>query len=385
MLVLLVRYTRVMGYFINARKRRDGTYSWGLVFRSEEAGERTTKRIKATDLRQYGLLPSMSIDEARKRVHQLNLETKHYRQAEKAKVASLTAANLTRDMAARLFPEHLVSEFEERLKDKFHFGGAKPEQKHKKALSRWRFVIKMLGKVDRLPKDWAKEPRVFYDYFKKQQVTAGYAVKCLSIMNMWGFFVSEKQGTPFLPVPAPRGYERNVIEDAADEAEGRAKESLPITPEMLESARAELSQAYYNWLYISVWFGLRPEEIGGQWKVGQRLTPKGGRVKVLEVYQTKLTGSSVKKERRWKFIPILYPEQETALAMLKAGDFKAPYTKLLRQLFGEQVYLYGGRKNFVNLMRGKGHTLIAISKWLGHQSIDQTIRAYEAKDKVEIE
>lgn len=382
-MVLLVRYARVMGYFINTRKRSDGTQSWGLVFRSEAEGERTTKRIKKTDLRQYGLLPSMSLDEARKRVHQLNLETKHYREAEKAKVASLTSANVTREMAARLFPEHLVREFEARLKDKYHFGGSAPEEKHKKALSRWRFVIKMLGKIDKPPKDWAKEPRVFYEYFKRERITAGYAVKCLSIMNMWGFFVSEKQGTPFLPVPSPRGYERNVIEDAADEKEGVATESLPLTPELLESAKAGLKEHHYNWLYISVWFGLRPEEIGGQWKVGNRLTAKGERVRVLEVYQTKLAG--IKKDRRWKFIPILYPEQEKALELLKSGQIKEPYTKLLRAALGRGYHLYGGRKNFTNLMRAKGHQITTISKWLGHQSVDQTIRAYEARDKVEID
>jgi hypothetical protein len=371
-----------MGYFINGRKRSDGTEAWGLVFRTEADGKRTTKRIRPNDLRQYGLLPSMPIGEARARVKQLNLETRHLASAEASKLRSLEQATLTRQMGKRLFPEQLVTEFErERLQPKFQFGGSSPEAKYKKALCRWRFCLKMLQAVDKVPSEWAREPRVFYAYFQKQRITAGYAVKCLVILNMWGMFISEKQGKPFLPVPAPRGYDRQSLEDKADEKEGVAHESLPLTPAILAKAKPKLSDEYFRWLYVSFWFGLRPSEVEGQWKLAYRTNQEGKQVRVLEVYQSKLAGLS--KEKRWKAIPLLFPEQEKALAMLEEGKLKRPYAKLIRESLGEGFGVYAGRKGFLDLMMSKGKQIVTVSRWLGHTDIGQTMRAYKNRERVE--
>lgn len=47
--------------------------------------------------------------------------------------------------------------------------------------------------------------------------------------------------------------------------------------------------------------------------------------------------------------------------------------------FGPGVDLYGGRKDFTDLMIAKGHTLENISIWMGHSSLDRTWRSYKAK------
>lgn len=374
-----------MGYFISGKKRKDGTQAWGLVFRSDADGKRVSKRIRQTDLRQYGLLPSMPIEEARSRCKQLNLETAHLAREESRKLRTLEQAQLTRQMGKRLFPEQLVDEFiSERLKPKFFFGGANPQAKYDKALSRWRFCLKMVEAVDKLPKDWAREPREFYKYFTDQQVTAGYAVKCLVILNMWGFFVSEKQGTPFLPVPAPRGYDRQVIEDEADNKEGAAKESLPLTPELLESAKESLKPSFYRWVFVTLWFGLRPQETENEYKVVTQPV-KGKKVKILEVYQSKLVGAAVAKAKRWKRIPVLYPEQEQALVYLQEGRIEKPYLKALKKALGQGYLLYAGRKGFTDLMLDRGQQLVNVSRWLGHSSIDQTLKAYKDKERVEFD
>lgn len=373
-----------MGYFINTKKLKNGAVYWSLCFRTEAGGERTTKRVKSSDLRQYGLLPTMSLEEARARCKQLNLETTHLARAEASKLRTLEQAQLTRQLERRLFPEQLVDEFlEERLKPKFMFGGTDPEAKYKKALSRWRFCLNMMAAVDLKPEHWAREPRVFYSYFQKQKVTAGYAVKCLVILNMWGYFVAEKQGKPFLPVPAPRGYDRQALEDKADEKEGVAHESLPLTPELLTKIKSKLSTEHWNWLFVSLWFGLRPSEVGAEYRRATRLTPDGRKVRVLEVYQSKLAG--LNKERRWKAIPILYLEQEKALELLEQGQIKKPYAAVLRKALGDGFGLYAGRKGFTDLMMGKGHQLVTVSRWLGHQDINQTLLAYKNRERVEID
>jgi hypothetical protein len=371
-----------MGYFIDGRKRSDGSYSWGLIFRTEKDGERTSKRIPKADFRQYGLLPSMSIEEARARVKQLNLETNHFAKAEAEKVRTLEQAQLTRQMGKRLFPEQLVRDFEEeRLKPKFHFGGSNPEGKYKKALCRWRFVLKMLAKVDKVPSEWAKEPRVFYKYFTEQKVTAGYAVKCLAILNMWGYFISEKQGKAFLPVSPPRGYDRQVIEDKADE-EG-TQDSLALTPDMLESKKSELKPCFYQWLYITLWLGLRPVEVENEYKLSTKVV-RGKSIKVISVYQSKLMG--VVKEKRWKHIPLLYPEQTKAVEFLEAKEWRKPYTPLLKEVFGERFFLYMGRKGFTEIMLEKGHRFETVADWLGHTDGGQLLKKhYRDSTRVEID
>jgi integrase len=372
-----------MGYFINTRKRRDGSLAWGLVYRAEADGKRHTKRIRTTDLRQYGFLPSMSADEARFRVKQLNLETKHLQAAERAKLRALAHAQEGRETDARLFPAHLVQEFlETRLKPKFFHGGAHPEMKYKKALSRWRLAQSVVRAADLLPQEWTREPRIFYKWFSDRRLSAGYTSKVITVLNMWGFFVSEKQGKPFLPLPAPRGYDRQVIEDASDEKDEAPKESLPLTPEQLEAAKGKLRPEHYTFVYITLWFGLRPVEVGGQWRVTTK-AQKGRVVKVLEVYQTKLTALS--KEKRWKRIPILFPEQETALALLQEGKAGRPWLGALRKAFGRGYLLYAGRKGFTDLMLSRGQRIENISRWLGHTSIDQTLRAYKDKERVEFD
>jgi hypothetical protein len=371
-----------MGYFINTKRLRNGELYWSLVLRHEADGVRTQKRVKSKDLRQYGLLPSMSVEDARSRCKQLNLETRHFAKAESAKLRTLEQADLTRQMGKRLFPEKLVTEFEEeRLKPKFFFGGANPEGKYKKALCRWRFVLKMLAKVDKVPSEWAKEPRVFYKYFTEQKVTAGYAVKCLAILNMWGYFVCEKQGKAFLPVPPPRGYDRQVIEDKADE-EG-TQDSLPLTPELLESKKSELKPEYYRWLYITLWLGLRPVEVENEYKLSTKIV-RGKSIKVISVYQSKLMG--VVKEKRWKHIPLLYPEQTKAVEFLEAKEWRKPYTPLLKEVFGERFFLYMGRKGFTEIMLEKGHRFETVADWLGHTDGGQLLKKhYRDSTRVEID
>lgn len=164
---------------------------------------------------------------------------------------------------------------------------------------------------------------------------------------------------------------------------GVRTESQPLTPAKLESVKDKLIPEQYNWLLLSVWFGLRPEEVEGlhvekRFRVDFHIKKK---IKVLHVYQTKLQGIS--EDKRWKAIPIIFPEQEACIDIIAEGNFKKPLYKTMRKHIGKGISLYGGRKGFVDLMLSLDQKIENISIWLGHKDISTTWKHY--KDKQEIE
>jgi integrase len=68
-----------------------------------------------------------------------------------------------------------------------------------------------------------------------------------------------------------------------------------------------------------------------------------------------------------------------ATKIIKSGNFKRPLTKTVRHHFGEHTTLYGGRKGFTDLMLGHQQRLENISQWMGHSSIDRTLRNYKSR------
>ena len=94
--------------------------------------------------------------------------------------------------------------------------------------------------------------------------------------------------------------------------------SAPISWRDLERAKSDIDQKAWNWLFLSLWFGLRPSEIENlKWKIEEFQGKK-----VLAVFQHKLV--RLPAEQRWKFIPILFPEQEKGIGMIQQKDFKSP-------------------------------------------------------------
>ncbi len=169
----------------------------------------------------------------------------------------------------------------------------------------------------------------------------------------------------------PRGYERQRLLDAHyKKNKNSRKASDPLSPEVLNQAAGKMHQANFNWLFISMWLGLRPQEIDNihdqqLWKIE---TPIVGR-KIFCIHQSKII--ALPPEDRWKPIPILYEEQEFALRIIHSGNFKRPLVKTMRQYFSKDIDLYGGRKGFTDLMLLKGNTIENISIWMGH-SLDRT-------------
>jgi integrase len=89
------------------------------------------------------------------------------------------------------------------------------------------------------------------------------------------------------------------------------------------------------------------------------------------------------RERRWKPIPVIYPEQEIALEFLSGERLVRPCLKTLQKYAGNsKIGLYGGRKGFTDLMLSLGQKIEDISIWMGHTSIEVTWRYYKNKRAV---
>ena len=140
----------------------------------------------------------------------------------------------------------------------------------------------------------------------------------------------------------------------------------------------------FNWIYLTVWFGLRPKEVDSlhqdeNWKIEELYNGR----KVLWIFQTKVI--ALPEEDRWKPIPILYKEQEEGLEIIKTKQHKRPLIKTMRLHFGKNVHLYGGRKAFTDLMLSKGNTLENISILMGHSTINRTWQSYKNRRKYHIQ
>lgn len=277
----------------------------------------------------------------------------------------------------------LVREFEDKkLRQKF--GLDKERFKRSKAMSHWRAAKRVIRDLQIDISEWEDEAPQFYNYFRQHEWSMSYVEKVLSILNKWGHFCARKQRSPFLPIPKPRGQERHEISDSYYDSGKISKESAPLTLRALEKAKSNLNEEHYNWLYVSLQFGLRPSEVdslkqseGKAWKV----TRENG-YEVLNVYQSKLKG--VDRSKRWKKIPCLFLEQEKALALIFDGHFKRPLVKTIKYHIEDGLTTYAGRKGFEKYLLDRNIPFEAISSYLGHQSVDRTWRNYRDTGKAVI-
>ena len=174
----------------------------------------------------------------------------------------------------------------------------------------------MLLEVQLDPVDWYDDCYVIYDYLYKQQFSFSYVRKILLVTNLWGHFLSRRLGQAFERIPVPAGAEKARLLEAYFEKCGhRVNESDPITPDQLQQVKSKIKQDHYDWWYLSVWLGLRPREVD-QLKDERyiRFQPGTHGKVILWIYQTKL--AAVPPQYRWKLIPIIFFEQEAALARI---------------------------------------------------------------------
>lgn len=352
-----------MGYILKTLK---GKRTWKVQFQTYKGGLRRAKDIKPDDYFRLGLHASMVHNEVRERLKQLNSqEALKDLQAKRNNIYERLREEET--VVNAFLPELLRQEFEE------HF-----IEKKTKKVSHWHTAKKLIATVRLDSADWGYYKNQWYSLFKSKQFSIDYVQKLTLVLNKWGKFVAYKQRTFFDPIPMPTGIDKQRIVDAFEE-KGTTKVSNPITPEQLETTLQLISPEAYNWLYISIWLGLRPDEVDSLLEPSGPITWRLEK-NILWVFQNKLKGIPTKD--KWKPIVLKYPEQLKCLTIMKSKEFKRPLNKTLKLHFGGQTTCYGGRKNFVDMMLSKGNRLEAISMWLGHKSLNRTWQHYKDKKKV---
>lgn len=367
-----------MGSFY-IRKIRDT--GWSLMEQKSINGKRVQSTVPKMAYETFGFRADMSLAEAQKRVSKLNEQRTFERNSDPVAVAK--RVEKLKVTSKVYLPEDMVEKMEERLFDN-QFGSAKNQ---KKLASHWRTVQLMIKELRLEPHNYSKNKEKFYRYFLDKEISYDYSRKLIRILNMWGELLCQEQGRYFQAVPNPQGLVREKINDTYSESENFQGESDPLTPMILESAREKFEKlsGQYEWLFISVWFGLRPSEIDAIAKKKSTtfkiVHDKKLKVDILWIYQSKLV--TIAKEKRWKGIPVIFPEQKKALQFIKDCELKRPLTKVIqRYTRNDQITTYGGRKGFTDLMLSKGQQLEDISMWMGHQSIEMTWQKYKNKKKV---
>ena len=372
-----------MGYYVRVFNPKNKPLHWKLQFVSHKkihaihsAAKKPKKEWDVPKTRWFslGFQPSMTTDQAKARAKQLNAKLHLKRREEQRLALDLKSKELQFQFNAAI-PELYKQEFEQ----KYIYGRFNGPEWRKRFLRSWRAVQKLLLEVQLDPADWYDEMFKFYDYFYEKQYSFSYIRRMLQLANLWGYFLSRKLGQSFVRVPMPRGKERERILEAYFNKQGRhVCESDPITPTQLEKVKQELNEPNYNWLYLSVWLGLRPREIDQLHDRSLfRLQRTGDQTALLWVYQTKLV--SIPPRYRWKLIPIVFSGQIDVLRIIEGSNFKRPLNKTVRLHFGKFTTLYGGRKGFTDLMLDHQQQLENISQWMGHSTIERTWKNYKSR------
>ena len=339
-----------MGYFIKNLPLRKSSPKWKLQFVSYRRADikpecRAKKPKREWDLpkprwQALGLNTFMTPEEARSRAKQLNAQHHLKRQEVQLKKTAEEQAKLTVRYDAVL-PSEFTAEFESRFIRKRDSQTIQGLRKNTRAYTTWRAAQRLIMALNTDPSEWFYHTDRFYVCFCAQKMSVRYLQAVLRTANLWGFFFCRKLARPFLSVPAPRGYERQRLVDANYEKKGVVRASRSLSPVDLAAVAAKLNRKNFNWLFLSVWFGLRPKEVDSLhtrdlWRV--EVLPSGR--KILWVFQTKIV--ALLPEDRWKPIPILFDEQRFALQIADSGQFKRPLRKTLRKHFGAGVTLYAG-------------------------------------------
>lgn len=374
-----------MGYYIRALPWKKSAPRFKIQFISYKNNDvknpAAKKPKKEWDLRKdrwrtLGFNSGMDVTDARARAKQLNAQAFLKRQEEHIQKQELDRKQTLLKNDAAL-PEEFVKEFELRFIRVRDSGTILGKRQKTRARMIWQAAQKMIIAVNMDPSEWFYYTHEIYDHFYERQLSIRYMRVILKFANLWGYFICRKLAKPFLPIRAPSGYERQrLIEAYYSRQKRRRLPSRPLEPEHLRRISDKLNRPNFNWLHLSVWFGLRPQEIDNLknnelWSIETLATGR----KVLWVFQTKLI--ALPPQDRWKPIPILFDEQHFGLSILGNGDFKRPLVKTVKKYFGPEIDLYGGRKGFSDLMLSRGQSIENISIWMGHSTLDRTWRTYK--------
>lgn len=346
-----------MGYSIC----KEGKTGFRILFESWDDGIKTKRHVKKQEWSSLGIQHHFSIEDARKTVQVLNSEQRILTSEKKRNRLELKRAKENSIENAYLPPLY-VKAFEKEI-----MKGKNLRDDH------WESAKRVIRAVNVKPEDWYFLSHLFYNYFAQKGYSLDYSNRLRRILNEWGRFYSRKKNAFWESIPAPRGKFANKIRDEYQKKTNGGRFRARLSLELLRKNKSSLNLSEYNWLLISVAFGLRPEEINKSLKTPGKW---GFKNNALYVYQYKLERTEPNPKRRWKKIDIHFEHQREARKVIMAGKFHHPSRRKLRQVFGEKMTYYGGRKEFFPFMK-KQFDAYTVSSWLGHRSLETSRRYYD--------
>ena len=268
------------------RKRKSG---YAVYHQSFHKGKKTDTMVERLAYPELGFRPDWTFEQARERCSILNKE-KTLTQA-KAREAASRVLELQSSNEI-LFPQERVSEFQKRLENE----NEGSELHLKKLGSHFLKIQKICTDLKLLPHQYKDNEKLVYKWFAKNKVSLDYAQKLIGLMNRWGYFFSKADGRFFETIAPIKGISRENIREAHEGKTGVRTESESITPELLSKYKSKLSDENYKFLFVLIWFGLRPKELVDLSKL--EIKTNDDQMKFLVVYQSKLV--SIEKSKRFK-------------------------------------------------------------------------------------
>lgn len=366
-----------MGYRI--RSKPNG--NWALTHRADrgKAGvEERTVSLDSGEARQLGFGPGMTKAEAEEALKRTRLdEDIRQRLAQGARAAE--RARVKRSQASVWLPAEVVSDFEQHIL---------PSITSKPRL--WERAKAFVVTLNFAPEEWYRRPKLIWSYFEQRGHAAYTWRQYLKLINAYGAFYCQHYQKVWKDIPRPTPKERVAIQLAYLKRRPSGGVTFPLDETLLKLSTALLPADATNWLRLSLYFGLRPEE------VDQILTkPQGNeewfiqtddpRVRyVLHVLQHKLLRKGKPKAMCWKAIPCVLTEQSELIGIILKRGARRPTQKELKKL-DTRLILRSGRKGFSSLMNMRGYRVTAYDRWLGHVGKDTIALHYEQKEVAYIE
>ena len=345
-----------MGYAICTDKK-----SFRIIYEKWVDSKPTKRHVKQAEWPNLGFSLSMTLEQARAIARSLNANLKISKLEERRNRLEVRREKDNLEKCAYL-PDVYVLQFEKDIVDGKDL-----------RIDHWESAKKVIRIVNLNTTDWYFLSHKFYSHFEKLGYSIDYSNRIRRLLNEWGRFLSRQKNSFWQDIPAPRGKFANRIREAYEKKTNGGRYRARLSMVKLQSAKSLLSKAEFNWLLISVAFGLRPEEINKSLKIDGRW---GFKENSLFVYQYKLERVEPNAKRRWKKIDIKFPHQKEAIKAIMSGDFSPPSRRTLRTVFGEKTTYYSGRKEFFPFMK-KHFDAYTVSAWLGHRSLETARRYYD--------
>jgi integrase len=350
---------------------------------TKEDGTRGIKTVPVTAYGTFGFRPDMTLEEAKARAKQINeqksLTANRVINAAK-RVEVLKAENHAYLMSSD------VARFEDELREMY----SDNPYRHEITLRYWQAAQLIILTLAIDPKDFRALNIKLINYFKQKKWSHDYIKRITRILNLWGISVSRYRGSHYDPIPNLSSIQVQSINDKREGIVGVRSPAEPLSWNEIKNKQATFETEglipHWNWLAIAAVFGLRGLEVDNLKKgkqYGYLEYSKDHDCEVLWIYQTKL--KAIAKDKRWKPIPVVLPEQKRAVSLIHSGEFKRPLNKTLQRIFGDGMQAHSSpRKAFTDYMLEQGFSLEDISIFLGHQSIAITWRVYKNRKRFKL-